>query len=324
MIHYRVIVIGGGPAGAACAGRLIQKGIDCLILDKAVFPRTKVCAGWITPEVFNNLDISPSKYPLSLTTFPSLRINLGRVPLIRKGTQYAIRRFEFDDWLLKRSGSEVIRHEVKDIQKTKLGFQIDDQFTSEFIVGAGGTHCPLYHRFFKEEYPRLGSAIAAMEEEYKYEWKDPTCQLWFFWNGLPGYAWYVPKKDGYVNIGIGGNARKIKESGGAIHDYWDQFVSFLTIRGFIQEREFQPKGYLYYLRGHGSVSKYGNLYLVGDAAGLSTLDMGEGIGPAIQSGLLAARSIIQGTEYLLEDIPRYSLLPAGLRWLIKSNPDNRG
>ena len=255
MKHYQVIVIGGGPAGAACAGTLIQGGIDCLIVDKAVFPRPKTCAGWITPEVFQTLEISPYEYPGSLTTFSSLRINLGRVPLIRWGTQYAIRRIEFDDWLLKRSGSPVIHHEVKNIQKTQNGFQIDNQFTADQVVGAGGTHCPVYHQFFKEEYSRTGASIAAMEEEFKYDWTDPICRLWFFWKGLPGYAWYVPKAGGYVNIGLGGNASKVRQMGASIREYWNQFTKFLTIRGFIPERDFQPQGYMYYLRGNGNITK---------------------------------------------------------------------
>jgi hypothetical protein len=48
------------------------------------------------------------------------------------------------------------------------------------------------------------------------------------------------------------------------------------------------------------------VYLVGDAAGLATVDMGEGIGPAIQSGILAAESILTGGEYRVDYIPRYS------------------
>ncbi|MCK4821330.1 FAD-dependent oxidoreductase, partial [bacterium] len=50
MINTDVIIVGGGPAGATCAWRLRQSNIRCIILDKQRFPRTKICAGWITPE----------------------------------------------------------------------------------------------------------------------------------------------------------------------------------------------------------------------------------------------------------------------------------
>jgi hypothetical protein len=51
----------------------------------------------------------------------------------------------------------------------------------------------------------------------------------------------------------------------------------------------------------------GNAFLTGDAAGLATRDMCEGIGPAVRSGLRAADSILTGAPYRLEDIDTSSL-----------------
>ena len=53
--------------------------------------------------------------------------------------------------------------------------------------------------------------------------------------------------------------------------------------------------------------RQGNAFVVGDALGLAILDMGEGIGPAIRSGQLAAEAIIKGTDYSVASIPRYSV-----------------
>ncbi len=55
MTTHDVIVIGGGPAGSAAAARLKRGGADVLVLDKETFPRLKLCAGWITPEVVRDL-----------------------------------------------------------------------------------------------------------------------------------------------------------------------------------------------------------------------------------------------------------------------------
>ena len=49
MQNVDVIIIGGGPAGSTCAGKLRSGGLDVLIVDKAEFPRSKLCSGWITP-----------------------------------------------------------------------------------------------------------------------------------------------------------------------------------------------------------------------------------------------------------------------------------
>ena len=46
-----VLIVGGGPAGSSCAWRLVTAGLDVVVVDKANFPRDKVCAGWITPAV---------------------------------------------------------------------------------------------------------------------------------------------------------------------------------------------------------------------------------------------------------------------------------
>jgi flavin-dependent dehydrogenase len=57
-----VVIVGGGPAGSACASRVCQAGPDVVVVDKAMFPRDKVCAGWITPQVLNDLEIDSDDY----------------------------------------------------------------------------------------------------------------------------------------------------------------------------------------------------------------------------------------------------------------------
>jgi menaquinone-9 beta-reductase len=109
-----VIIVGGGPAGAACAWQLQRQHVPCLVLDKAAFPRAKPCAGWITPDVFKHLELRPEVYPLSLTEFKSFQISLRGLKFRLPTQQYAIRRVEFDDWLLKRSGAEVHQHQVQE------------------------------------------------------------------------------------------------------------------------------------------------------------------------------------------------------------------
>ena len=316
MKHYQVIIVGGGPAGAACAGKLVQAGVNCLVLDKEKFPRQKTCAGWITPRVFADLEVKPEKYPFDLTEFPQLKIYLNKLPITLPGVQYAIRRFEFDDWLLKSSGVLLIQHEVKQIRKTDNGYNIDGQYTTDYLVGAGGTHCPVYRIFFRENKLRSGAKIVALEKEYLTQWKNPSCYLWFFRNRLPGYAWYVPKKSGYLNIGVGGNAAVLKDRRSTIQEHWKLLVADLLKSGMIDEAPHNPQGYLYHLQDSDHSFFKDNVYLVGDSVGLATLDMGEGIGPAIRSGLNAAESILEKSPYSLKGISKYSILPKSLRWLI--------
>jgi hypothetical protein len=78
----------------------------------------------------------------------------------------------------------------------------------------------------------------------------------------------------------------------------------------------EPTGYSYYLRGPLNVARVGNAFLTGDAAGLATRDLCEGIGPAIRSGQRAAESILTGAAYSLSGLTGASL-GGGLitRWM---------
>ena len=57
-----VLVVGGGPAGSSCASRLVHAGADVVVIDRARFPRDKVCAGWITPQVVTDLALDVDEY----------------------------------------------------------------------------------------------------------------------------------------------------------------------------------------------------------------------------------------------------------------------
>ncbi|MDD5712803.1 MAG: FAD-dependent oxidoreductase, partial [Smithellaceae bacterium] len=81
MIETDVIIVGGGPAGSTCAWMLIQAGIGAVVLDREPFPRTKVCAGWITPQVLADLQMSVGSYPHTLTSYRSLHVSLFGVRL---------------------------------------------------------------------------------------------------------------------------------------------------------------------------------------------------------------------------------------------------
>ena len=79
--------------------------------------------------------------------------------------------------------------------------------------------------------------------------------------------------------------------------------------GLVPDRVWDAGGYTYYLRSRRDVARHGDAYLAGDAAGLATTDLAEGIGPAVQSGLAVADAIAAGTEPSFARIGRRSLPP---------------
>lgn len=312
MIRAEVVIVGGGPAGAACAWALRRQGIDCLVLERQPFPRVKLCAGWITPDVFRDLALDPSDYPHGLTYLEGLHLSVGGFKLRLPSRQMAIRRVEFDDFLLKRAGVPVHEHHVRDISRHDDGYVVDGSFFCRYLVGAGGTHCPVGRTFFgDEDTPTPQSPIITQEEEFVYPIPNHsgahTCHLWFFEDGLPGYAWYVPKAGGYVNVGVGGSAAKLKARGDRIQRHWDRLISNLADLDLVRNYDYAPKGHAYYLR-HSMQRQvqHGRAFIVGDAAKLATVDMGEGIAPAIRSGLLVAQAIADGCDVSFAGIRRWS------------------
>ena len=320
MHHYDVIIVGGGPAGSTCAARLTAAGMKAAVLDLAQFPRLKLCAGWVTPEVLDDLGVQVDQYPHRLNTFEKLVVHIKGLTFNVRTTQHSIRRFEFDDFLLKRSCADVFNHSVKSIRQEGGRYVVDDAFSGDYLVGAAGTRCPVYRTFFRKLNPRAKDLqIVAYELEFPYEWHDPRCHLWFIENNLPGYSWYVPKQNGYLNCGVGGFAERIKARGDDIKMHWGHLVRKLGDSGLVTDwTPDDAHGYSYFMRSDVDILRSENAFIVGDAAGLATLDLGEGIGPAVQSAELATDAILSNAEYSLEAIHAYSPIKPWLRsWLEK-------
>ncbi len=307
MIDSEVIIIGAGPAGSTCAWKLKESGFPCLILDKNQFPRRKLCAGWITPEVFKDIGIDIHHSPFPVKTFRKIYVHIHNKCLEMNSRQHSIRRYEFDAWLLKRSGVPVITHHVKNIVKQGEFYIIDNQYRCKYLIGAGGTHCPVYQLLFRKIYPRKSCLkIVALDLEFPFHYNDENCYLWFFQDNLPGYSWYVPKPNDYLNIGIGGFSEKFKDNHDTITHQWLLFMNKLKKMSLLEDYPPHPRGYVYYMRDDDECVQHDRAFLLGDAAGLATKDMGQGIGPAIKSGLLAAEAIIKGKPYSVKTIHRYT------------------
>lgn len=312
MRHVETIIVGGGPAGSTCARHLVQNGRAVLVLDKARFPRLKLCAGWITAKVMRDLEFTAGDYPHPILTL-DIRTHFFGLPFAldwfpTPGPDYSIRRVEFDAWLLKRSGAEVVEHEVKSVVRDGERYVIDGAYSCRYLIGAGGTMCPVRRALFPEG--RMKSRqIVTLEREFEYPARGETCHLYFFRRGLAGYAWIVPKGNGFVNIGIGGKARYFRKSGTKIHDHFRTFIADLVRErrlDAVTAADLQETGHPYFLYSGAGEVKRDNCFLIGDSAGLASVDLGEGIGPAVESGLLAAQEILGAGAYRKQAITALS------------------
>ncbi len=124
MTDYDVIVVGAGPGGSTAGGELVKKGWKVLILDRAKFPRVKVCAGWITPGILGLLNLRPEDYPLTMQRFLSGSVIIeGKYYHTHYPTtaSFGIIRQEFDNFLIQRAagfGAEFQQQiRIKDIER---------------------------------------------------------------------------------------------------------------------------------------------------------------------------------------------------------------
>jgi flavin-dependent dehydrogenase len=297
MTRCDALVVGGGPGGSTCARVLHQHGWNVIVADRARFPRDKVCAGWLTPEVFPLLDLDPEEYRrtgLTFQTIAGFRTGVLGRPLVNTSysrvVSYAIRRCEFDDFLLRRSGACVMDGlSIESLHRAGDAWIVNGSIETPVVVGAGGHFCPVA-RFMRGGGDRT-TPVVAKEAEFPLDGRctniAPGVPELFFCRDLEGYAWCVRKGD-YVNVGIGRRAAQ------DFNDHVKHFAAFLERSGALTGASaLKWRGHAYLASGTGARPVIGEgLVLVGDAAGLAYPESGEGIRPAIESGRLAARTLI--------------------------------
>jgi geranylgeranyl reductase family protein len=301
VIACDALVVGGGPAGSTCARTLHNAGWSVVVADRARFPRDKVCAGWLTPAVFPLLDLEPAEYRrsgLTLQEITAFRTGViggtlleTRYPSV---VSYAVRRCEFDQFLLRRSGACVLEGTaVETIRRAGDRWIVDDRIETRVVVGAGGHFCPVA-RFLRggadDRQPVVAKEVELplTDDDVDENGQAGAAPELFFCRDLEGYAWRV-RKGRFVNVGIG--RRDPRQLGRHLNDFLHRLEPDARRRTRLRDAPW--KGHAYFAAGVGPRRLIGDgILLVGDAAGLAYPESGEGICPAIESGRLAAETLI--------------------------------
>jgi len=300
MITSDAVVVGGGPAGSTAAWRLRAAGLDVVVLDRAEFPRDKVCAGWITPGVVEALALDLSEYASGRVLQPITRFRTGiiggRAQDVDYGrtVSYGILRCEFDTYLLRRSGARLrTGAPVTALERRAGTWVVNGEVSAPLLVGAGGHFCPVArHLGARREHDPV---VVAQEIEFRISpeqeralaVRGDTPELYFSAD-LKGYGWCFRKED-RLNVGLG---RLDPRSLGA---HAAAFRNVLVAQGRLPPglpSRWKGHAYLLYEARRPRWVDDGVL-LVGDSAGLAYPASGEGIRPAVESALLAADVIVR-------------------------------
>lgn len=312
-----VVVVGAGPAGTSAAITLARAGRDVLVVDKATFPRDKVCGDGLTTSALRELEalgLHPSTVPSwvdiddVVVCSPSGRS--VRFPLPRGEGRFGAvaRRAELDARLVelaREAGASVVEQAaVREVvhHGDTIGLQVDGLGTveSNWAIGADGMWSP------------LRKMLGAGDPTYRGEWHafrqyftdvSPRASreliVWFDADLLPGYAWSFPIAGGIANVGFGilrGTSYKVAD----MASLWRELLARPAIRDFLGP-DAQPEGphraWPIPARVDRMVLSSSRALFVGDAAAATDPMTGEGIGQALATGRWAAEAIAtHGTD----------------------------
>jgi geranylgeranyl reductase family protein len=328
-----VIVVGAGPAGATAAFHLAQAGDDVLVLEKTAFPREKVCGDGLTPRAVRQLvrlgiDLDAPGWIKNhglrvrggghqielpwpdLASFPSyglVRTRLDFDEILARhaekaGARLLERQAVTGPVLDERTGRVVgVTAKPVDDRGRKVGDEVT--YTAPVVIAADGVSARMALALGLEKRPDrpLGVAVRTYYTSPRHDddWMESWLELWEGTPGrsrlLPGYGWIFGVGDGTSIVGLG-----ILNTSSAFGntDYKDLLRRWL---------DNTPEEWGY--REHNMVGKIGGaalpmgfnrkphytrgVLLVGDSGGMVNPMNGEGIAYAMESGEMAAASVVQ-------------------------------
>ncbi|MEU0518878.1 geranylgeranyl reductase family protein [Streptosporangium sp. NPDC006007] len=317
-----VIVVGAGPAGSTTAFHLAQAGLNVLLLEKTTFPREKVCGDGLTPRAVKQLiamgiDIDAPGWVRNKglrVVGGGLRFELDWPELSSYPDFGLVRtRQDFDEIL----ADNAVRGGVRLMQGVNVTAPIlDDRsghivgvvarrdgeevsYRSRLVVAADGnsTRISLAMGLHKREDRPMGVAVRTYFTSPRHD--DDYLETWLeLWDGdtlLPGYGWIFGVGDGTSNVGLGLLNTSEAFKGMDYRDLLRRWVKGMPPEwGYVEENMTAPiRGAALPMAFNRQPHYTRGLVLVGDAGGMINPFNGEGIAYAMETGRVAAETVVQ-------------------------------
>ncbi|MEZ5016294.1 MAG: NAD(P)/FAD-dependent oxidoreductase [Flavipsychrobacter sp.] len=327
----KAIIVGAGPGGAGTSFYLTKAGIPHIVIDKATFPRDKICGDacsgktalvlrranpdWLNDEIFTQEEQFMPSHGIIFVAPNGKDLHIPFNPNRQPEDQapgFTTKRLVFDNFLFEKIPSEYstifqgakIREIKKEANSVTVFFEQNGksyEVTAPVIVGADGDKGITRKTLLTDHNSAKAYAVGlrAYYKGVKGLNKDNFIELHFLPELLPGYFWIFPMPNGLANVGVGILSDVVREKKINLRERMlDAIKNNPNIKDRFADAELEDK-----IHGWGLPMAMeqlpisgDNFVLVGDAASLIDPFSGEGIGNALYSGMLAAEAIVKATE----------------------------
>lgn len=299
-LRFDLIVLGAGPAGAAAAITAARAGLAVALVDKAAFPRDKLCGGGVSGRAQHHLrrvfgDLPDGLlYPVAQIRLRHRGEDLGLQPCVPPFA--TTMRAGFDACLrglaLQAGAQDFAGRRVAQLDPAGAGVTLacGTALAAPLLIGADGVHSATARRLWGRDPARLAFALeveAPPRPGPDVLEIDLGAAAW-------GYGWAFPKAGG-LTIGVGGVAARNPR----LMDHMRRYMA-----GHDLPSGLKIKGHHLPFGDFPAEPGQGRVLLAGDAAGLVDPITGEGIGWAVHSGALAAQAVVRA---LVADSPGAAL-----------------
>lgn len=329
---YDVIVVGGGPAGATIAWSLARRGVRVAVVERAIFPREKVCGDFVEPAGLRILESMGLREALQVSSplpITSTRIYFGprlgfRGAIPYGQTEHGLPRHGFlvprhilDHRLLEHARSasarvyegcaaQQIRREDGRIHVDLRGGETEFSLTSRLIVGADGAESLVARTFNREMSDRSHISIAQRAYVDGLSVKEGEATVWFDEDIVPGYGWMFPMPAGRANVGVGILSETCHRHGHSVPKAFAATIERLKIRhpGCARIKLVsKPIGGVVKMYGGVGANHFDGGVLIGDAGSFADPMTGEGITQGMESALIASSTLLKALELGRFDAP---------------------
>jgi geranylgeranyl reductase family protein len=309
MKRFDVAIVGAGPAGCSSAIFLAHRGYSVALLDKALFPREKLCGDFLNPanwEIFDRLGIRDALLSLQHEKVESFLISTQSASATvafpsRNGRSFfglGLKRSLFDDLLLRLAERDgvTVRQGCKpnELSRDEAGWVLtcgdssaENNFRAKVLIGADGRNSWVAHRLGLAAPDESSGRFVAFQTHLRdCRGIDSDVQIHLF---PGGYAGLVGLGEGMANLCFTVE-KKLAREATAIDIFFRKYLyqnnrlkyAIETAEPVGEVRSMYPV-YFSPRRCYGD-----GFLLVGDAARVTEPVTGEGIYFALKSGELAA------------------------------------